>query len=63
MENNFNILKDLDDVLTFDEIKNILKIGRNKCYGLLQNNTIKSFRIGNSYRVRKDDLIDYIIKK
>ena len=58
--NNEDILKGYNDVLTLDEVKTILKIGRNKCYKLLQTNTIKSFKIGNTYRVCKQDLIAYL---
>ena len=54
------ILKNFDDVLTFKEFRQVLKIGRNKAYELLQNNIISSIRIGNSYRIPKVNIIKYI---
>lgn len=54
------ILKDFDDVLTFKEFQQVLKIGRNKAYELLQNNIIPSIRIGNSYRIPKINVINYL---
>ena len=57
------LLKEFADVLTIDDIKKILKIGRNKSYNLLKNGTIKSFKIGRSYRVCKKDLIIFIQKE
>ena len=54
------ILKNFDDVLTFKEFRQVLKIGRNKAYELLQNNIISSIRIGNSYRIPKINVINYL---
>lgn len=54
------ILKNFDDVLTFKEFRQVLKIGRNKAYELLQNNIISSIRIGNSYRIPKVNIIKYL---
>lgn len=46
-------LKDYGDILTFQELKKVLKIGRTKTYELLQNNSIKSIKIGTNYRIPK----------
>lgn len=54
------ILKGFDDVLTFTEFKQVLKLGRNKAYELLQNNIISSIRIGKSYRIPKINVINYL---
>lgn len=54
------ILRDFDDVLTFKELRQVLKIGRNKAYELLQNNIISSIRIGKSYRIPKINVINYL---
>ena len=54
------ILKEFDDVLTFKEFKQVLKLGRNKAYELLQNNIISSIRIGKSYRIPKINVINYL---
>ena len=56
------ILANYDDVLTFHEFQQILKIGKNQAYKLLQNNTIKSFKIGTKYRIPKINIINYLQK-
>lgn len=58
--NKIEILKDFDDILTFKELRQVLKIGRNKAYELLQNNIISSIRIGKSYRIPKINVINYL---
>lgn len=55
-----DILQEYKDVLTFSELKSILKIGKNQTYSLLQNNIIPSIRIGRDYRILKVDLINYL---
>lgn len=54
------ILKEYKDVLTFKELKTILKVGRNTCYRLLQTGIIPSIRIGSNYRIAKVDVINYL---
>ncbi len=57
---HIQLLKDYDDILTVLDVRKILKIGRNKCYDLLQNGSIKSIKIGNSYRIPKTNLLNYL---
>lgn len=54
------ILEKFDDVLTFKELKSILKKGRNKTYNLLQSGEIPSTRIGRDYRILKVNVINYL---
>lgn len=54
------MLEKFDDVLTVQEIRQILKIGKNYCYNLLKSGSISSIRIGKSYRVPKINLINYL---
>lgn len=53
-------LNDYGDILIPRDIQSILRIGRNSVYKLLDNGEIKSIRVGNSYRIPKQYLIDYI---
>lgn len=53
-------LENYDDILTFKELKEVLKIGKNKCYELLNQNVIPSLRIGNAYRIPKINVINYL---
>lgn len=57
---NMQILDNYNDVLTFKELKEILKIGKNKCYELLKQNQIPSIRIGNTYRIPKINVIRFL---
>ena len=51
-----------EDVLTVNEMMDMLAIGKNTAYKLLQTGTIQSFRIGNTYRVLRKSVMDYIYK-
>lgn len=50
----------IPDIMTVDEMKNVLKIGRNKAYSLVKDGEIKSLKIGGSLRIPKRYLIDFI---
>lgn len=58
--NQNKILEKYGDVLTPDEIREILKIGRTKLYEILRREDIPSFRIGRNYRVLKSDILIYL---
>ncbi len=49
-----------DDVITVKEMMDILAIGKNTAYKLLQDGVIKSFRIGKTYKVLRQSLKEYI---
>jgi excisionase family DNA binding protein len=42
--------------LTPKEVADTLKLNPSTIYGLIQNGTIRSFRIGRTIRVRREDL-------
>ena len=48
------------DVLTVENVKEILQIGRKSAYRLVEQNKIKYFKIGTIIRIPKQCLIDYI---
>ena len=54
------MLEKYPDVLTPDDVIEILNIGRNKVYEMLNNGTIKSIRIGSKHRIPKKILIEYL---
>lgn len=60
MDQQYEILKDYKDVLTFSELKKVLRIGKSKTYQLLRDGTIKSIRIGTEYRIPKPYVINYL---
>lgn len=51
---------DYPDVLEVKDLQKMLQIGRNTALRLLSNGDIKSFRIGNRYKVLKTSVIEYI---
>ena len=48
------------DVLTVEELCEILNVGANAAYQLLNNKTIPAFRIGRRWKVPKEAVIQYI---
>lgn len=49
-----------DDVITVKELMDMLAIGKNTAYKLLHDGDIKSFRIGNTHKVLRKSVMDYI---
>ena len=64
MNENYELLKDYPDVLTFKELQIILRYGRTKTYRLLKDRKIISFRDrdNNEYRILKVSVIDYLTR-
>ena len=48
------------EIMTFNECKSLLKIGKNKLLDLLHNGEIEGFRIGNRWKIPKKYVLDYI---
>lgn len=48
------------DILTFNECKNLLKVGKNTLLHLLSDGKIEAFRIGNRWKIPKSSVIEYI---
>ena len=55
-------LDDLNDILTPDDLFEILPFGRSKVYSLLKSGEIKSKQCGSQYIVLKDALFEYLGK-
>lgn len=56
-----NMLNEYPDVLTIDHVMEIMHIGKNTAYRLLQSGAIKTIRIGRRYIIPKKSLISYIL--
>lgn len=54
------MLEQYEDVLTVRELQEILNIGRNSAYALMQSGDIPSFRVGKKWRVPKDAVLHYL---
>ena len=55
-------LQQLPPVLKVENLMPILSIGRNTAYELVRSGQIRSIRIGASYRIPKDAVVDFIQK-
>lgn len=57
------MLEHCDDILTVDELCDLLKIGQNAAYTLLNNGHIKAFRNGRTWRIPKEAVVDFLKKQ
>lgn len=51
-----------DDILTVEQLMELLCIGRNKAYELLKSGEIKAFKIGKVWKVPRKMLDDFILE-
>lgn len=51
------------DFFTVNDIMDLLCIGRNTAYHLLNSGQLKGFRIGRSWRITRDALNDYVLSQ
>lgn len=49
--------------MTVTDVAEVLYIGRNTVYELLNTGTLKGFRIGKTWRIPKISLEEYIVNK
>ena len=54
---------ELSDLITVDELCELLSIGRNSAYSLLNSGDIKAFRIGRIWKISKESVFEYIKRK
>lgn len=60
MNDNEIMFKDLKDILSVKDLCNIFGISLSTAYNLVHTNTIRSIKIGNSYKIPKIYLLEYI---
>lgn len=57
------MFEEYGDVLTPEEVGEILQIGNNLLYKMLRSGEIPSRRFGRVYRISKEELINYLNHK
>ena len=57
------MLSDYNDILSVGDICEILFIGRNRAYELLNSGSLRGFRVGRTWRIPKNSLETYIIQR
>ena len=53
---------EIEDLITLDELCEILNIGRNAAYSLLNSHEIKAFRIGRCWKIPSCAVTEYILR-
>ena len=48
------------DIMTINDLRNALGIGRTKAYALVSSGAIRSIKVGKSIRIPKLSLLDYV---
>lgn len=56
------MFNDYNDMITVDELCEMLRIGRNKAYELLRSGKVGGFHDGRLWMIPKEAVIDYIRK-
>lgn len=56
------MFNEYSDVVTVDELCEMLRIGRNKAYNLLRNGELRSFRCGRTWVISKEAVIEFVTK-
>ncbi len=51
-----------DDMVTIDDVCDILHIGKNAAYRLLKEDKLHAFKIGRIWKISKESLIEYVRK-
>lgn len=54
------MLEEYDALLSIQELRDILPIGRNAVYDLLNDGTIPAFRIGRNWKIPRESVEAYI---
>ncbi len=54
------MFNEYSDIITVDELCEMLRIGRNKAYDLLRNGEIKAFRSGRLWIISKQAVEEYV---
>lgn len=56
----YTSLDDLPIVLTVEQMRKILQIGRNKAYNMINAGEIRTIKIGEHTRIPKSELVRFI---
>ena len=52
-----------EDLVTVEELTEMLNIGKNSAYKLLSSGDIKAFRINRIWKIPRQSVTDYVFKK
>lgn len=52
-----------EEILTVEDVMELLYVGKNTVYSLLQSGQLKGFRLGRSWRIPRESLTKFIMEK
>ena len=50
----------IPEVMTFNECKDLLKVGKNTMLELLHTNQIQGFKIGSRWKIPKESVVEFM---
>jgi excisionase family DNA binding protein len=56
------MFRDYEDIVRIEELCQMLDIGKNKAYKLLNSGKIKAFKIGRIHKIPRESIIEYVKK-
>ena len=56
------LFENLPDILTFEEARSALRIGKNTLLELLWNREIDAFKIGKCWKIPRISLTEYVLR-
>ena len=60
MDKTKETFAEYDEILSIEDVMEILHIGKNSVYSLLKSNEIRNIRVGKRYIVPKQSVINFI---
>lgn len=60
---NLIVINEYDDILSVEDVMEILNIGKNSAYALFRNRIIKCFQLSGRWKIPKQSLIEFIEEK
>ncbi|ROR28516.1 excisionase family DNA binding protein [Mobilisporobacter senegalensis] len=54
------MFNEFEDLITIDDLCDMLNIGKNSAYNLLKDKKIKAFRIGRVWKIPKKSVEEYV---
>lgn len=54
------MLEQCKEIMTVAEVAKVLYVGKNRIYELLENGSLKGFRIGRVWKIPRQAVSDYI---
>lgn len=58
--NNSDCFREYPDILTIEQLMEMLHIGRNSAYSMLKAGLIKTIKVGKKYIIPKKSVIEFI---